>query len=162
MGLGKACRILHDENDTQRRIIIDRIKKWLRSLGSKAQSFMYGRYGYDELSQFLSKAALICVIAGLFGYSGFFCGLAMALYLITMFRMYSKNTAKRQQERDFYLRKTRPVRDWNALQKRKFADRKTHRFYQCSQCKTSLRVPKGKGKIKIRCPKCGAEIIKKT
>ena len=141
---------------------MDRIKNWFRSLGSKAQSFMYGRYGYDELSQFLSMAALLCIVIGLFAYPGFFCGLAMALYLISMLRMYSKNTAKRQQERNFYLRKPQPLRDWKALQKRKFADRKTHRFYRCSQCKASLRVPKGKGRIKIRCPKCGTEIIKKT
>ena len=141
---------------------MDRIKNWFRSLGSKMQSFMYGRYGYDELSQFLSKTALLCVIVGLFAYPGFFCGLAMALYLVTMFRMYSKNIMKRQQERDVYLRRTQPLRDWQALQKRKFNDRKTHKFYRCSQCKTSLRVPKGKGKIKIHCPKCGAEIVKKT
>ena len=141
---------------------MDRIKNWFRSLGSKAQSFMYGRYGYDELSQFLSKTALLCVIVGLFAYPGFFCGLAMALYLVTIFRMYSKNITKRQQERDAYLRRTQPLRDWQALQKRKFNDRKTHKFYRCSQCKTSLRVPKGKGKIKIHCPKCGAEIVKKT
>ena len=141
---------------------MDRIKNWFRSLGSKMQSFMYGRYGYDELSQFLSKTALLCVIVGLFAYPGFFCGLAMALYLFTMFRMYSKNIMKRKQERDAYLRRTQPLRDWRALQKRKFNDRKTHKFYRCSQCKTSLRVPKGKGKIKIHCPKCGAEIVKKT
>ncbi|MBO4937958.1 MAG: zinc ribbon domain-containing protein [Oscillospiraceae bacterium] len=141
---------------------MDRIKNWFRSLGSKMQSFMYGRYGYDELSQFLSKTALLCVIVGLFAYPGFFCGLAMALYLVTMFRMYSKNIMKRKQERDAYLRRTQPLRDWQALQKRKFNDRKTHKFYRCSQCKTSLRVPKGKGKIKIHCPKCGAEIVKKT
>lgn len=141
---------------------MDRIKNWFRSLGSKAQSFMYGRYGYDELSQFLSMAAFLCIVIGLFAYPGFLCGLAMALYLISMLRMYSKNTAKRQQERNFYLRKTQPLRDWKALQKRKFADRKTHRFYRCSQCKASLRVPRGKGRIKIRCPKCGTEIIKKT
>lgn len=141
---------------------MDRIKNWFSSLGSKMQSFMYGRYGYDELSQFLSKTALLCVIVGLFAYPGFFCGLAMALYLVTMFRMYSKNIMKRKQERDAYLRRTQPLRDWQALQKRKFNDRKTHKFYRCSQCKTSLRVPKGKGKIKIHCPKCGAEIVKKT
>ena len=141
---------------------MDRIKNWFRSFGSKMQSFMYGRYGYDELSQFLSKTALLCVIVGLFAYPGFFCGLAMALYLVTIFRMYSKNITKRQQERDAYLRRTQPLRDWQALQKRKFNDRKTHKFYRCSQCKTSLRVPKGKGKIKIHCPKCGAEIVKKT
>ena len=82
---------------------MDRIKNWFRSLGSKAQSFMYGRYGYDELSQFLSMAALLCVIIGLFAYPGFFCGLAMALYLISMFRMYSKNLSARGAENRAFL-----------------------------------------------------------
>ena len=141
---------------------MDRIKNWFRSLGSKMQSFMYGRYGFDEFSQFLSYVALFCVIVGLFVWPGFFCGLAMALYFITMFRCYSKNAAKRRKERDTYLRLTQPVRSWFSLQKRKWSDRKTHRYYKCSQCKGTLRVPKGKGKIKIHCPKCGAEIIKKT
>lgn len=141
---------------------MDRIKNWFRSLGSKMRTFMYGRYGYDELSQFLSMMALGCIIAGLFIYPGFFCGLAMALYLITMFRTYSRKISKRQRERDAYLRIANPVRDWFSLQKRKFSERKTHRYYKCSQCKTSLRVPRGKGKIKIHCPKCGAEVVKKT
>lgn len=141
---------------------MNRIKNWFRSFESKMRIIMYGRYGYDELSQFLSKAALLCLVAGLFVYPGFFCGLSAALYLICMFRMYSKNISKRRKERDAYLRKTQPLRDWKALQKRKFSDRKTHRIYRCPRCRASLRVPKGKGKIRIHCPKCGAEIVKKT
>lgn len=141
---------------------MDRIKMWFRSLGSKMQSWMYGRYGYDELSQFLSMTALFCVIVGLFVYPGFFSGLAMTMWLIVMLRTYSKNIAKRQREREAYLRLVNPVRNWFALQKRKFSERKTHRYYRCPNCKTSLRVPKGKGKIKIHCPKCGGEIVKTT
>ena len=138
------------------------MKKWFQNLGSKLQSFMYGRYGFDELSQFMSMSALVCIIAGLFAYPGFFSGLAMILYFLTMFRTYSKNISKRQREREAYLRLTNPLRNWISLQKRKFSERKTHRYFKCSQCKTSLRVPRGKGKIKIHCPKCGAELVKKT
>lgn len=141
---------------------MERIKNWFRSLGYKMQKFMYGRYGYDELSRFLSILALVCVILGLFWHPGFFCTLSMIAYLTVLVRGYSKNIAKRQRERAAYLRLEKPVRSWFSLQKRKFAERKTHRYYTCSRCKTSLRVPKGKGKIKIRCPKCGAEIVKKT
>lgn len=141
---------------------MDRIKNWFRSLGSKMQSFLYGRYGFDELSQFLSMTALFSVIIGLFAYPGFFSGLAMAMWLIVLFRTYSKNISKRQREREAYLRLANPVRNWFSLQKRKFSERKTHRYYKCPNCKASLRVPKGKGKIKIHCPKCSAEIIKKT
>ena len=141
---------------------MNRIKDWFRRLGTKMQTFMYGRYGYDELSHALSTLALTCLIVGLFVYPGFFCTLSLVCYLIILLRTYSKNITKRRQERETYLRVTNPARNWSSLQKRKFSERKTHRYYRCSQCKTSLRVPKGKGKIKIRCPKCGAEIIKKT
>lgn len=141
---------------------MDRIKNWFRSLGSKMESWLYGRYGYDELSQCLSVAALVCLLVGVFFYPGIFTTIALVLYLSVMLRTYSKNISKRQREREAYLRLTGPVRSWFSLQKRKFADRKTHRYYRCSQCKTALRVPKGKGKIKIRCPKCNAEIVKKT
>lgn len=141
---------------------MERIKNWFRNLGSRMQSFMYGRYGYDELSQFLSMTALVCIVAGLFVFPGFFYGLAMALYLITLFRTYSKNLSKRRRELEAYMRLANLVKTWFSLQKRKFSERKTHRYFKCSQCKTSLRVPKGKGKIKIHCPKCGEEIVKKT
>lgn len=141
---------------------MNRIKMWFRSLGSKMQSWMYGRYGQDELSQFLSILALIFVIVGLFALPGVFAGLAMAMWLTVMFRTYSKNIGKRQRELDAYLKLANPVKSWFHLQKRKWTNRKTHRYYKCAQCKGTLRVPKGKGKIKIRCPKCGAEIIKKT
>ena len=141
---------------------MNRIKMWFRSLGSKMQSWMYGRYGQDELSQFLSILALIFVIVGMFTSPGIFTGLAIAMWLTVMLRTYSKNIGKRQRELDAYLKLANPVRNWFHLQNRKWTDRKTHRYYKCSQCKGTLRVPKGKGKIKIRCPKCGAEIIKKT
>lgn len=141
---------------------MNRIKMWFHSLSSKMQSWMYGRYGQDELSQFLSILALIFVIAGMFTSPGVFAGLAMAMWLTVMFRTYSKNIGKRQRELDSYLKLANPVKNWFHLQKRKWTDRKTHRYYKCSQCKGTLRVPKGKGKIKIHCPKCGAEIIKKT
>lgn len=141
---------------------MERIKSWFRSLGSKMESWMYGRYGYDELSHCLSMVALACLIAGLFVWPGVLSSIALVLYVIVMVRTYSKNITKRQRERDGYLRMTAPVRNWSSLQKRKFSERKTHRYFKCSQCKTSLRVPKGKGKIKIHCPKCGAEIIKTT
>ena len=141
---------------------MNRFKMWCRRMGSKMQSWMYGRYGQDELSQFLSILALFFVIIGMFAAPGAFAGLALALWLIVLFRTYSKNITKRRQERDAYLKLANPVKNWFHLQQRKWNDRKTHRYYKCSQCKGTLRVPKGKGKIKIRCPKCGAEIIKKT
>ena len=141
---------------------MSKFSQWLQNMGRKMQTAMYGRYGFDELSQVLSLLALACVIAGLFVDTGILSTIALVLYFYSIFRMYSKNIPKRRKELDAYYRLTNPVKSWFRLQKRKFAERRTHRYFRCSHCKTSLRVPRGKGKIKIRCPKCSTEIIKKT
>lgn len=141
---------------------MDKFRQWLQRTGYRMQTAMAGRYGYDELSQAMTLAALVSVIVGLFAYPGFFCALSLILYILAFFRMYSKNTAKRRKELEAYYRLANPVKAWFSRHRRMFAERKTHRYFRCSQCGTSLRVPRGKGKIKIRCPKCGAEIIKKT
>ena len=131
---------------------MDRIKNWFRSLGNKAHTFMYGRYGYDELSQFLSMTALICVIISLFIWPSFFCSLALVMYLLSLYRMYSRNVAKRRKERDVYLQRTQPVRRWVGVKRRMFVERKTHRYFRCAQCKVSLRVPKEKGRLRFVVP----------
>ena len=141
---------------------MDRIKNWLGRLGDRMRQWMYGRYGQDELTHFCYWAALLCILASLFIWPGFFCGLAMALYLVAMLRMYSKNITARRRERDAYLRLTQPIRSWSQLQRRRREDRGTHKYYHCPKCAAVLRVPKGKGKIRIRCPKCSAELVKKT
>lgn len=141
---------------------MNRIKMWFRSLGSKMQSFMYGRYGVDELNSFLSVGSLIFIVLDLFLGTGIFSGLGIAMWLYSIFRMYSKKHDKRHRELEAYQKLAGPVKSWWHLCRRKWSDRKTHRYYKCSQCKTSMRVPKGKGKIKIHCPNCGAETIKKT
>ena len=47
------------------------------------------------------------------------------------------------------------------LQQR-FALRKTYRYFSCPHCRQQVRVPKGRGKISITCPKCGTQFIKKS
>ena len=50
---------------------------------------------------------------------------------------------------------------WNAAKARQ-EQKKIYRFYKCPQCRQRVRVPKGKGRICITCPKCRAEFIKKS
>ncbi|MCR4675383.1 MAG: hypothetical protein K5675_10245 [Lachnospiraceae bacterium] len=40
--------------------------------------------------------------------------------------------------------------------------KKIYKFYTCSSCGQKVRVPKGKGKIEITCPKCKNTFIKRT
>lgn len=124
--------------------------------------FMYGRYGNDQLNQFLMILGL--VFAGIWTIFRF--DIFSALFIIVIaycyFRMLSRNIYKRQQENkrflSFYIPQKKKVT--NAIWR--FKDRKYHRYFKCKCCKTYLRVPKGKGTISIQCPNCGNEFIKKT
>lgn len=126
------------------------------------QSAMAGRYGYDELSKAMSTTALIFLILSLFGGLKFMSYPAIILWFWCLFRCYSRNISKRQLERQKYLQYTGKVRGWFSAKKRAWSERKTHCYFKCSSCKKVLRVPKGKGKIRITCPECKTQITKKT
>lgn len=126
--------------------------------------FMQGRYGAsgaDALTRFLSVLILITLILSMFRVP--FCYLVGLLLIIYMyFRMLSRNYYKRQQENNFYLKQEYKVRSfWNGLV-RNIRQRKTHHIYKCPTCKQKIRVPRGKGRIEIRCPKCNTRFIKKS
>ena len=126
---------------------------------------MAGRYGADQFGRFLSGAALVLLIVNLFvrgvvGQILYFLVLAVLVYNI--FRMFSKNTAARYKENVAYLKVKNRVVGWYANLRRRIRESKTHRFYKCPTCKTTVRVPKGKGKIRITCPNCGASFVRKS
>ena len=138
------------------------MKKWFQHLGDKMRSFMYGRYGYDELSRAMSVTALICLLLAMFTGWQILSSVALVLWVWALIRGYSKNISKRQLERQSYLRFTGKIKGWFDTKKRAWSERKTHRYFKCPSCKKTLRVPKGKGKIKITCPECKTQITKKT
>lgn len=116
--------------------------------------FMYGRYGEDNLNRFLSILALILCIISLLTRWTVLSTLAIALLVFTMFRMFSRNTGRRQQENLAYLRAKGKITGFFSRIKKRLHDRKTHRYYKCPSCRQEVRVPKGKGRIRIHCPKC--------
>jgi RNase P subunit RPR2 len=77
--------------------------------------------------------------------------------VLHLFRMFSKNLYKRREENSKFLQKTWKLRNQISGAKARHAD-KDHKYFTCKQCKTVCRVPVGKGKIIITCPKCGAKI----
>lgn len=127
----------------------------------KLQRFMWGRYGNDRFNQFLMIVALILMVISMFGPNVFYT-LALGLMVYVYFRMFSRQTAKRAAENQWYWQKEMKVRGWFQSKKREFAQRKDFHIYKCPNCKQKLRVPRGRGKIAIRCRKCGTEFIKKS
>lgn len=136
------------------------MKNWLNNLKARMQVWMYGRYGQDEFSMCLAWVSFIFLLLSMAVPVMY--PLAFVPLIWSVFRCFSKNTYKRQQERYAYLHFTNKIKSAFRRRKRMWKERKTHRYYKCPCCKTYLRVPKGRGKIKITCSKCKTEIIKKT
>ena len=131
------------------------MKKWLQKL-------MYGRYGNDNLSKFLSVMSLIAMSISMLTKWSILYSFALVLLFVSIFRILSYNTYKRARENNLYLRLRKKITGWFSVRKRMFKERKTHRYYNCPSCRAQLRVPKGRGYIKITCPKCRAVFEKKN
>lgn len=128
--------------------------------------FMQGRYGVDHFSQFLVIVAMILMLSQLFVRTAILDLIlnvaAVALLFYTYFRIFSRNHYKRYEENETYQRYRNKVKLFFAREKSHLLQRKTHRIFKCPSCKQSIRVPKGKGKIAITCPKCRTEFIKRS
>ena len=128
----------------------------------RLQQFMYGRYGMDGLGQFITWTAIACMLLSVFIGRGILNTVALVLLVWGYFRMFSRNTQKRYQENCTYYRYVNRVRDYVNRQKSYMVQRRTHHIYKCPQCKQKIRIPKGKGRVAIRCRRCGTEFIKNS
>ncbi len=120
----------------------------------KLQRFMMGRYGVDKLNNWiLGVGAAVCIVAMFIPVPPVKLGmtvLAYGLLIWSVFRMLSRNTYKRYQENRRFLLVLDRLKD------------REHRYFTCPKCRQTVRVPRGKGKIAISCPKCREKFIKKT
>jgi len=132
------------------------------SMREKLIRFMQGRYGTDQFSRFLLGVALVMVVLSLFIRSGIWSILVFALIIYCYFRMFSRNIPKRYAENQKYLQMTAVFRRKWATFRRDMRERKTHHIYKCPGCGQKIRVPRGRGKIAIRCPKCNREFIRRS
>ena len=128
----------------------------------KIQRFMIGRYGADELAKAQSIAALVLLFLSMFSRLGIFYWLAIALMIYSTWRMFSKNISARYAENQKFLKFWNPIRNKFHFTIKHTKERKDYRFYKCPSCKQKVRVPKGRGKICITCPKCRTEFVKKS
>lgn len=117
-------------------------------------NFMYGRYGTDELNKTLIALCFVFWVLSFFTFLGLFRVIYLAVLIIICFRSFSKNIYARQKELQKYLKIKNKFINAFSLNKQKFQNRKTHKYFKCEKCRANLRVPKGRGKIEITCPKC--------
>ena len=124
--------------------------------------FMYGRYGVDALNNFLFGLYVALFVLELF-FRRTVAGQVMVILgypiiLLYFFRCFSRNIYKRSAENQRFLKLWNPVKNYGHYIKMKFVERGGTK----KLCHQIIRVPKGKGKIAITCPKCRFEFIKRT
>lgn len=129
--------------------------------------FMQGRNGVDNLSRFTMGVAFAAIILAIFAGSGSFIGslldtIGLLAIVYTYYRILSKDIPKRYEENQKYLQMTEKVRIRFRREKNMMQQRKTHHIYTCPGCGQKIRIPKGKGKIEIDCPKCHTKFVKKS
>ena len=124
-----------------------KISSWLRR-------FMAGRYGTDKLNMYILGAGVILCLLSMFIPVALvdlvLTAASYGLMIWAISRTFSRNTYKRYQENRKFLLLLDRVKD------------RQHRHFSCPKCRQPVRVPRGKGKIAIKCPRCGEKFIRKT
>ena len=131
---------------------------WFRQLTLKLsygyRRFMEGRYGTDRFNMAILTTGLVaCLLSMFFPIAAVKLLLTTVSYVLmfwAIFRSLSRNTYKRYQENRKFLQVFDRVKD------------REHRYFDCPKCRQMVRVPRGKGKISITCPRCREKFVRKT
>lgn len=126
-----------------------------RRIGDWFRNFMMGRNGSDQLNAALLGLGLALMLLGSFlgnrlPWAGCLTLLSYIPLFWCIFRMYSRNLTARRRENKAFVSFFSHLKD------------REHRYFRCPQCRQTVRVPRGRGKINIRCPRCNRQFIKKT
>lgn len=129
-------------------------QQFLARISASLRRFMAGRYGTDKLSMTMLITALVITLVYGFIPSGkvqlFLWALSYVLMFWAIFRSLSRNTYKRYEENRKFLQFFDRLKD------------REHRYFECPKCRQQVRVPRGKGKISITCPRCREKFFKNT
>ena len=133
----------------------------------KFYRFMQGRYGVDQFAKFTMGVALVSIVLAIFVNTGSSAGslldmLGLVAIVYTYFRIFSRNISKTAQENQKYLSATAKLRQRLNKEKNMMKQRKDYHIYTCPSCGQKVRIPRGKGKIEISCPKCHSKFVKRS
>lgn len=126
------------------------------------RKFMYGRYGFDQLSRDIILFSLFITLIASMTRSSLLLWLAYIPLFYAIFRILSRDTQKRARENYIYADLIRKVKVRAKNTKLLLVGTRTHKFYRCKGCRQMIRIPRGKGKISISCPKCRREFISRS
>jgi len=118
------------------------------------RSFMNGRYGSDSLNRALLWIGFLFYLPGaLWGLNALLLP-GLAAYFLCIYRMLSRNRAKRYAESRKYLAwKSRQSKRWKQAKVR-FRHRKEFTYFRCPGCRAWLKLPRGTGVVTVTCGRC--------
>lgn len=144
------------------------LKKYISMFREDMRYVMAKRNGLDELNNFIMLIAFIYVLAAMFTHKWGFVVAGAVFVVITYMRVFSKNIAQRQKENDFYMHYMGNVVEFVRFCKlsiklfiRSIRD-KEYVYFVCKTCGQVIRIPKGKNKISVKCPRCSTTFVKRT
>lgn len=126
----------------------------------KIRRYMQGRYGMDELSKLLMTLSIVIIVLASLTRNSMVNLIGFFVIGFVYVRIFSKNFYKCSLQNQKYLQYRKKLMSGWQNKISHFKQRKTHHIYSCPECKQKVRIPKGKGKVEITCPKCAAKFSK--
>ena len=143
-------------------------QKYLTMIRQDIKDAMSRRNGLDELNNFLMLLGFVFVVIALFSHKWIFTLIATIFIVVCYIRVFSKRIEKRKKENNIYMKYMGTVvkkcEFFNLCFKMKIKSIQDaeYVYFVCSDCGQIIRIPKGKNKVSIRCPKCSKTFIKRT
>ena len=132
-----------------------RLRQWI-------QRIFIGRNGIDQLAVTVLIIAGICALLASITKHVAFAFVYLVLFVYVVWRSISTNIGKRRQENQAFLSLGGRIPAALRLRLRMIKELPTHRYLKCPQCRSHLRLPRGKGRVAVRCTKCGHSFIRKV
>lgn len=122
--------------------------------------------GPDTLGRWAMGAGLVFAVLDIFFYNAVFTVLYMAFLFYAVYRLFSRKVGQRQEENERFEAfldriKGKAGRKGGDTESAKPAKAEVLHI-KCEKCGQRLRVPKGKGRIRVTCPTCQHQSIMET
>lgn len=126
------------------------------------RSFMYGRYGGDQLSRLQVWTGFILYMLAILTGIGIFSMFGLALYIWAFFRIFSRNVEKRAAENQKFMQLTSGSRLRATQARNRWKNRKEYKYFRCPKCRSWLKLPHNVGEVTVTCGKCRHQFRKKA
>lgn len=138
------------------------MRGFLERMQWRMAAWMEGRYGPDNLSNALLVIGIVLAFASIIPGLDLLWIAALVAMIASLARSFSKNIAKREAENEAWLKQTAKPKETVSLLRKAWTNRATTKYFKCKGCGAVLSVPKGKGRLRVTCPKCHWQTEKKS